>query len=72
MARIYTRQGAIETNPGGIDTGYKKRDYNIRTYRFPLKNDSSLEIRLNIPDGATKEDMLEAVEHMRVCADFME
>ncbi len=71
MARIYTRQGAIETNPGGIDTGYKKH-YNIRTYRFPLKNDSSLEIRLNIPDSATKEDMLEAVEHMRVCADFME
>ena len=71
MARIYTRQGAIETNPGGIDTGYK-RNYNIRTYRFPLKNDSSLEIRLNIPDSATKEDMLEAVEHMRVCADFME
>ena len=69
--KIYTRTGTIMArDPESFKHGL--RDFNIRIYRFPLKANAQQEIRVNIPAGATKADMLEALEHMRVCADFME
>ena len=76
--KIYTRQGIVRpmqqenNNRGYNNQYYQDQDLKLRTYRFPLHENNTLEIRLTIPDGATKDDMLEAVEHMKVAAGFME
>ena len=76
--KIYTRTGVVRlqqennNNNKGYNPFYQDRDLKLRTYRFPLHENNTLEIRLTIPEGATKDDMLEAVEHMKVAAGFME
>jgi hypothetical protein len=76
--KIYTRTGVVrlqqENNKREYSNQYfyQDRDLKLRTYRFPLHDNNTLEIRLTIPEGATKNDMLEAVEHMKVAAGFME
>lgn len=76
--KIYTRTGIVRpmqqenNNRGYNNQFYQDRDLKLRTYRFPLHENNTLEIRLTIPEGATKNDMLEAVEHMKVAAGFME
>lgn len=76
--KIYTRTGIVRpiqqenNNRGYNNQFYQDRDLKLRTYRFPLHENNTLEIRLTIPEGATKDDMLEAVEHMKVAAGFME
>lgn len=62
---------AKKVNMGNTSGIYGNNGTYIRTYKFPLQSNHKLEIRLNIPDGATKQDMLEAVEHMKVVAGFM-
>ena len=70
--KIYTRTGTITPTRDPESYRHGARDFDVRIYRFPLKENPLQEIRVNVPTGATKADMLEALEHMRVCADFME
>jgi len=60
--KVYTRKGTVFAGGGTED--YKP----IRTYRVPIE--SGDEIRINIPENATRSNIRQAAEHLQVICRF--
>lgn len=66
---IYTRTGKVERND---NFEYKSPYRDFKQYRFPVRNNTEHEIRINVPLDAVKADITEIIQHLQIIADNME